>query len=190
MILWVRNLDWAIILFPMASTEVTGCCSLEVLAGLQSKRQYILCPAGGGWTAGLRVTHHSTYAWHLRSGGLKVVKVLRWQLHLLDWKFREPVGGSPWDLNTGSGHRLALLVMQSQNWPRSRGRMQIAPLDGKMPEILGPFLIYDKQHDFHFDSRGQWQDFWADIWETREVVSAFLLAHLVSLRESLYTPKP
>lgn len=80
MILWVRNLGWAIILFPMASTEVTCCCSLEVLVGLQSKRQYILCPAGGGWTAGLIITHQSTYAWHLQYGGLKVVKVLRWQL--------------------------------------------------------------------------------------------------------------
>ena len=64
----------------MASTEVTCCCSLEVLVGLQSKRQYILCPAGGGWTAGLIITHQSTYAWHLQYGGLKVVKVLRWQL--------------------------------------------------------------------------------------------------------------
>ena len=39
-----------------------------------------------------------------------MVKVLRWQLDLLEWKFQEPVGGSPWDLNTGSGHRLVLLL--------------------------------------------------------------------------------
>lgn len=115
---------------------------------------------------------------------------------LPEQKFQEPVSGSYCHLKTGSGNRCgttSTMCYWSCNHRTGVDRERECRWHlwmEKVSKTSWPSLIYEKYHLFHFDSRGQWKDFWADIWDTWELVSAFLLAHRVNLRESLYNPKP